>query len=89
MDSRSFHYNAKIEPIPKSAADFEAWKNSLIVLLGRIDMSGSDYLTSWVNASFGANSESECEESSGLVPRLDPWLASELIHGLKRMPFRA
>ena len=74
------------ELVPNSAADFRVWKNSLILLLGRIDVSGSDYLTSWVNLSFGVNSESECKESSRLVPRLDRWLASELIRGLKSVP---
>ena len=86
VDSRSLH---NLEPVPKSAADFRAWKNSLILLLGRLDVSGADFLTSWISASFGVMSESECEESSGLVPRLDPWLASELVHGLKQIPFLA
>ena len=85
VDSRSLH-NAKLEPVPNSAADFRAWKNSLILLLGRLDISGTDYLTSWITVSFGVNAESECKESSGLVPRLDRWLASELIRGLKGVP---
>ena len=85
VDSRSLR-NAKLEPVPNTAADFRAWKNSLILLLGRLDISGTDYLTSWITVSFGVNAESDCKDSSGMVPRLDRWLASELIRGLKGVP---
>ena len=85
VDSRSLR-NAKLEPVPNTAADFRAWKSSLILLLGRLDISGTDYLTSWITVSFGVNAESDCKDSSGMVPRLDRWLASELIRGLKGVP---
>ena len=47
VDSRALH-SAKIDPIPSAAADFRNWKNSLFWLLGSLDVSGSDYLMSWV-----------------------------------------
>ena len=52
VDSRSLR-NAKLEPVPNTAADFRAWKNSLILLLGRLDISGTDYLTSWIRFRLG------------------------------------
>ena len=85
VDSRSLQH-AKLETIPSSAADFRSWKNSLIMLMGRIDISGIDYLTTWINVAFKVDSSIECGQSSGLVPRLDRWLASELMKGLKGVP---
>ena len=55
-------------------------------MLGRLDISGIDYLTSWIAVAFKVDSAQECSNSSGLVPRLDRWLASELIKGLKGVP---
>ena len=52
-------------------------------MLGRLDISGNDYLTSWIAVAFKVESAQECSNSSGLVPRLGCWLASELIKGLK------
>ena len=55
-------------------------------MLGRLGISGIDYLTSWIAVAFKEDSAQECSNSSGLVPRLDRWLASELIKGLKGVP---
>ena len=82
VDSRALQ-NAKLEPLPNNAADFRVWKNTLILMLGRLDISGIDYLTTWIAVAFKVYSAQECSNSSGLVPRLDRWLASELIKGLK------
>ena len=49
-------------------------------------ISGIDYLTSWIAVAFKVDSAQECSNSSGFVPRLDRWLASELIKGLKGVP---
>jgi hypothetical protein len=46
-------------------------------------MSGTDYFTSWIAVAVKVDSAQECSDSSRLVPRLDRWLASELIKGLK------
>ena len=56
------------------------------MLLGRLDISGSDYLTSWVSHAFKVNSADFGASSSELVPCLDRWLASELMKGLKGVP---
>ena len=55
----------------------------MILMLGRLDISGNDYLTSWIAVAFKVDSAQECSNSSGLVPRLGRWLTSELIKGLK------
>ena len=85
VDSRSLQH-ARLDPMPSSAADFRSWKNSLILLLGRMDISNSDYLMTWISHAFKINSAEYCSNSSELVPRLDRWLASELIKGLKGVP---
>ena len=85
VDNRALQ-SAKLEPLPNNAADFRAWKNALILMLGRLDMSGIDYFTTWIALAFKVGSAQECSSSSGLVPRLDRWLASELIKGLKGIP---
>ena len=52
-------------------------------MLGRLDMSGTDYFTSWIAVAVKVDSAQECSDFSRLVPRLDRWLALELIKGLK------
>ena len=51
VDSKTLQH-AKLDPIPNTAADL---KNTLILLLGRLDISGSDYLTSWISHAFKVN----------------------------------
>ena len=85
VDNRALQ-SAKLEPLPNNAADFRVWKNALILMLGRLDISGIDYLTNWIAVAFRVDSAEECSNSSGLVPRLDRWLASELIKSLKGVP---
>ena len=46
VDSRALQ-SAKLEPLPNNAADFRVWKNTLILMLGRRDISGIDCLTTW------------------------------------------
>ncbi len=82
VDSRTLQH-AKLDPIPSTAADFRSWKNSLILLLGRMDISNSDYLMTWISHAFKVDSAEFCSRSSERVPRLDRWLASELLKGLK------
>ena len=63
-----------------------------LVDLGRLDISGKEALTLWLSPSFQVDSEKEVESSSGLFPRLDRWLAGELIKSMKSIPefsFRA
>ena len=82
VDSRALQ-SAKLEPLHNNAADFRIWKNPMILMLGRLDISGNDYLTSWIAVAFKVDSAQECSNSSGLVPRLGRWLTSELIKGLR------
>lgn len=82
VDSRALQH-AKLDPIPSTAADFRGWKNSLFLLLGRIDISNSDYLMAWISYAFKVDTAEYCSNSSGPVPRLD---RPELLKGLKGVP---
>ena len=57
-----------------------------MLLLGRLGISGSAYLMSWISHAFKISTADFCASSSELVPRLDRWLASELIKGLNGVP---
>lgn len=78
--------NAKLVPMPCCAVDFQKLENSLILLLGLMDISNSDYLMTWTSHAFKVDTAEFCSNSSELVPRLDRWRASELIKGLKGVP---
>ena len=80
VDARAFQH-AKLDVIPSTASDFRAWKNSIILLFGRLDVSEQDVLTKWLAQSFQIGCETVVQESSGQFPRLDRWLAAELIRG--------
>ena len=69
VDSRALH-NAKIGPIPSTAADFRNWKDSLFLLLGSLDVSGFDYLMSWVSHALKVDTAELCAGSSEKVPSL-------------------
>lgn len=51
-----------------------------------MDIRNSDYLMTWISHAFKVDAAEYCSNSSELVPRLDRWLASELLKGLKRVP---
>ena len=68
VDSRALH-NAKIGPIPSTAADFRNWKDSLFLLLGSLDVSGFDYLMSWVSHALKVDTAELCAGSSEKVLR--------------------
>ena len=85
VDSRALH-NAKLEPVPNTAADFRPCKNGLILLTSRLDVSGFDYLTTWISHAFKVHTSELCAACSDFVPRLDRWLASELMKNLKGVP---
>ena len=78
--------SARIDALPNNAAEYRGWKNTLILLLGRLDISRKEALTLWLSPSFQVGSEKEVESSSGLFPRLDRWLAGELIKSMKSIP---
>eukprot|EP00435_Cladocopium_sp_Y103_P009465 s2216_g2.t1 len=87
VDSRALQ-NACVEPVPNNASDYRQWKNTLILLLGRLDTSGEEALTQWIApASYvDAVKAADCLETSGPFPRLDRWLAGELIKSIKSLP---
>ena len=85
VDSRALQH-AKLEVIPSNASEFRGWKNSIILLFGRLDISEEEVLTKWLAQSFQIGCESIVQESSSPFPRLDRWLAAELIKGLKQLP---
>eukprot|EP00435_Cladocopium_sp_Y103_P056691 s552_g19.t1 len=84
VDSRALQ-NAKIEPGPNNASDYRQWKNTLILLLGRLDTSGEEALTQWIAPPFHVDAvkAADCLDTSGLFPGLDRWLAGELIKSIK------
>lgn len=50
VDSRALQ-QSRLEPVPGNASEFRLWKNALILMMGRIDVSGDggdDYLSKWV-----------------------------------------
>ena len=57
-----------------------------MLILGRLDISGIDYLTSSVTQAVRADSAQQCADSSGLVRRLNRGLATELIKSMKSVP---
>jgi len=62
VDSRALQ-SAKLEPLPNNAADFRVWKNTLILMLGRRDISGIDHATTWIAIAFRVDSALECSSS--------------------------
>ena len=78
--------SARVDPLPNNAAEHRGWKNALVLLLGRLDISSNEALTLWVSPSFQVDGDKEVDCSSGLFPGLDRWLAGELIKSLKSIP---
>ena len=70
VDSRALQH-AKLDVIPSNASEFQAWKNSIILLFGRLDISEEEVLTKWLAQSFQIGCEAVVQESSGPFPRLD------------------
>ena len=75
VDSRAL-LHLKLEPVPSDAAGFRAWKNALLVQIAKLDMSGEGLVVEWLSRSFTAEKEELTE--SGLLPRLDAWIAGEM-----------
>ena len=46
VDSRTLQH-AKLYVIPSNASGFRGWKNSIILLIGRLDISEEEVLTKW------------------------------------------
>ena len=68
-----------------NASEFRACKKSIILLFGRLDISEEEVLTKWLAQSFQIGFEAVVQGASGPFPRLDRWLAAELIKGLKQL----
>ena len=83
VDSRALQH-CRLDILPNNASDFRAWKNSLYLIMANLDISGVDYLSSWISKAFKIGED--CTDSSELVPRLDRWLASQLLKAMKGVP---
>ena len=83
VDSRALQH-CRLDTFPNNASDFRAWKNSLYLTMANLDISGIDYLSSWISKAFKIGED--CTDSSELVPRLDRWLASQLLKAMKGVP---
>jgi len=66
-----------LDPAPSNAADF-----ALILMLGSLDVSEVDYLTSWVALASKVDSAQERASSSGLVGLI----VGELTEGSEDVP---
>ena len=66
----------KFDPVPDNAAGFRAWRNALLVQVGKLDQSGQSLVHRWLSESF--QMEREDLEDLGLLPRLDAFIASEM-----------
>ena len=65
VDGRATH-QSRIESVPSSASEFRFWKNSLTLMVGRLDASGDDVLPTWILRAFEVDSRKECEKPSDL-----------------------
>ena len=83
VDSRALQH-CRLDTLPNNASDFRAWKNSLYLIMANLDISGVDYLSGWISKAFKIGED--CTDSSELVPRLDRWLASQLLKAMKGVP---
>ncbi|OLP93635.1 hypothetical protein AK812_SmicGene24425 [Symbiodinium microadriaticum] len=78
VDQRAL-LHLKLEPIPPDAASFRTWKNGFKVQLSKLDTSGQGIVLAWISRGFDADRVDL--EDSGLLPRLDAWVAGELSSG--------
>ena len=85
VDNRAL-LHLKLEPIPVDAAGFRIWKNALHVQIAKLDMSGQGVVHNWFSRSF--KDDKETPEDSGLLPRLDAWIAGEMssLRVVKQVP---
>lgn len=79
VDSRALQH-CRIDPLPNNASDYRAWKNSLYLIVAKLDISGSDNLSSWIGKAFKVGESDACSKSSELVPR------PELLKSMKGVP---
>ena len=70
----------KLEPAPSDAANFRTWKNGFKVQLSKLDTSGQGLVLAFISRGFDADKADL--QDSGLLPRLDAWVAGELSSGL-------
>ena len=62
--------------LASDAATFRTWKNGFKVQLSKLDTSGQGLVLAWIFRGFDADKADL--QDSGLLPRLDAWVAGEL-----------
>ena len=72
VDQRAL-LHLKLEPVPSDAANFRTWKNGFKVQLSKLDTSGQGLVLAWISRGFDADKADL--QDSGLLPRLDAWVA--------------
>ena len=66
--------------LPNDAAQFRGWRNSFLTKAASIDKTGENRIMAWLLESFSANVSVEYFEQTSLeMPRLDAYLASQLM----------
>ena len=67
VDDRSLRY-ATLSLVPSSASDFRVWKNQLLLIMAKVDISDRDYLAHWLSKTFEVNSDQVIKHDLGCVP---------------------
>ena len=83
VDNRAL-LHLKLDPVPDNAAAFRTWRNALLVQIAKLDQSRQHLVHTWLSDAF----QLDREEESGLLPRLDSFIAGEMtsLRVLKQVP---
>ena len=69
-----------VAALPVDAAQFRGWKNSFLTKASSIDKTGQSRIITWLVEAFSASTTVEhLEQTSMEMPRLDAYLASQLM----------
>ena len=84
-DASSIYKTKDLQPVsvptlPNDAAQFRGWRNSFLTKATSIDKTGENRIMTWLLESFSADVSVEYLEQTSLeMPRLDAYLASQLM----------
>ena len=62
VDDRALRY-ATLDPVPSNASGFRAWKNQILLIMAKLDISDRDYLACWLSKA----SEVDSAEVIGVI----------------------
>ena len=73
----------KLDPVQDNAAGFRTWRNALLVQIAKLDQAGQNLVHRCLSEAFQLDREDL--EKSGLLPRLDAFIAGE-VSSLQQIP---